>query len=135
MPLSKNEAAFAQKLVKKLRERLWFVQRIESGETGRGIPDIYCIDNNHRARWIELKRIKTVFHPLKQVITWRPGQQVWLHTVTTRKQRAVTLVEFNDVFVLIPHHQLYKDDTIKMSEHPIRVYRTMLDMIKDMEEI
>lgn len=110
----RNEAEFSKAVCGTLRKAGWFVQRIESGETGKGIPDIYAITPQGQAVWLELKRdhseIGRVPYPV--MIHWRPGQQAWLHEVTMRKQVAFTLACFNDVILQIPHYRVYKDNVV-----------------------
>lgn len=107
----KDEASFSRAFCAALRKGGWMVQRIESGTTGRGIPDIYAISPSRTAVWIELKR---VHHDIghTETIPWRPGQQAWLHNVTKRGQLARTLVCFNDMLVLIHHHKIYEKNII-----------------------
>lgn len=107
----RNEASFSNALCKAMRAKGWFVQRIESGTTGKGIPDIYTISPQHAAMWIELKR---VHHNCgaEEIIPWRPGQQSWLFEVSRRGQSAQTVVAFNDCMLVIPHYCIYKGDKI-----------------------
>ena len=114
----RNEAEFSKAVVGTLRRRGWFVQRIESGETGKGIPDIYAISPTGYAIWIELKREKCCLgnSSLPVYIHWRPGQQAWLREVVKRQQHAVTLACFDDVILQIPHTDVYKDNLV----HPTK---------------
>lgn len=107
----RNEAAFSNALVKAMRAKGWFVQRIESGQTGRGIPDIYCIDNRKEAWWLELKREHTNITPVI-AISWRPGQQAWLNDVTKRGQHCLTIACFNNGIVQIPHDVIYPGNSV-----------------------
>lgn len=91
----KNEAAFSRALTESLRRQKWFVQRIESGTTGRGIPDIYAISPDNIAMWLELKVIPGK-QALEFVIPWRPGQQAWMLEVGKRGQTCFTLVAYKD---------------------------------------
>lgn len=113
----RNEAAFSKALCGHLRKQNWFVQRIETGSTGRGVPDIYAISPEGEAMWLELKRVHTTVkgrHYLS--IPWRPGQQAWLHQVTRMKQIARTLVACDDCILLISHHHIYKNDLVPLCE-------------------
>ena len=98
-----------------MRAKGWFIQRIESGTTGKGIPDIYAVSPTGVALWLELKR---VHHNkgFEEVIPWRPGQQAWLNGITRRKQLAYTLVAFNDCIVQIPHDRVYAEDRVSFIE-------------------
>lgn len=81
-----------------MRKSGFFIQRIESGTTGKGIPDIYCINPRNKAIWIELKRIYGKC-PTSAKITWRIGQQSWLYAVWRRRQLSMTLVCYDDVIL------------------------------------
>lgn len=109
----RNEAAFSNAFVKHLRKYNWFVQRIESGTTGRGVPDIYCISPKGNAFWFELKRVHmNAFGRTALSIPWRPGQQAWLHGAHAFMQNAYTLACFDDVILVIKHDKIYQDNVI-----------------------
>lgn len=109
----KNEAHFSKAVVSHLRKQGWFVQRIETGSIGRGVPDIYAVSPLGDAVWLELKRIHTTVRGKRQVsIPWRPGQQSWLRLVNTYKQNAFTLAAFDDCILRIPHNTLHKNDIV-----------------------
>lgn len=103
----RNEAAFSKALVTAMRNRGIFVQRIESGATGKGIPDLFIITKGTPI-WIELKRVHDTCSN-KQVleIPWRPGQQAWLHDVAKRGVATMTLACFNDGIVRICHQAIW----------------------------
>lgn len=109
----RNEAAFSKALVAAMRSKGYFVQRIESHETGRGIPDIYVIIGN-QALWIELKR---VHKPSSRYITipWRPGQQAWLTDVVKRGQEAITLCAMDDCIVKIKHDVIHFQNVVDIN--------------------
>lgn len=112
----RNEAAFSKAVVTYLRKQGYFVQRIESGLTGRGIPDIYCITPTGVPIWLELKREHcSALYGMDVYISWRPGQQSWLTDVTHRKQIAYTLACFDDVILQISHYAPYKDNRVPLS--------------------
>lgn len=106
----RNENAFSKAIVAAMKAKGMFVQRIESGLTGKGIPDIYAIQGDTPV-WIELKRVHHDMRHL-EVIPWRPGQQAWLNGVSTRKQCAITLCCFDDCILKIPHDILYHQDIV-----------------------
>ena len=103
----RNEAAFSKALVTAMRNKGIFVQRIESGETGKGIPDLFVITKG-TPMWIELKRVHDTCSD-KQYFTipWRPGQQAWLHDVTYRGMVCMTLACYDDGIIKITHWDLY----------------------------
>ena len=96
----RNEAAFSKALVTAMRAKGIFVQRIESGETGKGIPDLFIITKGV-PMWIELKRIHGSCHKECLEMPWRPGQQAWLNDVQSRGVTCMTLACFDDGIVRI----------------------------------
>lgn len=113
----KNEAKFSNALVAHLRKHGWFVQRIETGSIGRGVPDIYAVTPTGTPVWLELKRVHTSLRGKDRVkIPWRPGQQAWLTTITKYKQAAYTLAAFDDCILQIPHSSYWSDDTVLFSK-------------------
>lgn len=115
----KNEAHFSKAVVRHLRSKGWFVQRIETGTIGRGVPDIYAISPLGDPVWLELKRVHTeaLDRPLVK-IPWREGQQIWLHEVSkVYKQKCFTLAAFDDCILQIPHNiELHKNDYIAVKK-------------------
>ena len=107
----RNEAAFSKALCTAMRAKGIFVQRIESGETGKGIPDLFVITKGV-PMWIELKRIHGACHRNYVEIPWRPGQQAWLHDVTHRGVKCSTLACFDDGILLIDHHNIWAKNLV-----------------------
>lgn len=108
----RNEAAFSRALVTAMRNKGIFVQRIESGETGKGIPDLYVITRGV-SMWIELKRVHSTCSDKKNVdIPWRPGQQAWLNDVTKRGVLCCTLACFDDGILQIPHNTIWNKNLV-----------------------
>lgn len=101
-----NEAAFSKALCTAMRAKGIFVQRIESGETGKGIPDLFVITKGV-PMWIELKRVHGACHRDYVEIPWRPGQQAWLNDVTKRGMTCMTLACFDDGILMIDHHKIW----------------------------
>lgn len=113
----RNEAAFSKAVCTHLRKNNWFVQRIETGSIGRGVPDIYAISPAGDAWWLELKRVHTTADAkLHAKIPWRPGQQAWLHTASIYRQNVSTLVAFDDCIVVVSHEKIWQNDIINMSQ-------------------
>lgn len=110
----RNEAAFSKALCTAMRNRGIFVQRIESGETGKGIPDLFVITKGV-PMWIELKRIHSTCSG-KQVleIPWRPGQQAWLNDVQSRGVTCITLACYDDGILKIGHTEIYPGNKVPM---------------------
>lgn len=107
----RNEAAFSKALVTAMRNKGIFVQRIESGETGKGIPDLFVITRGV-PMWIELKRVHGACHRDYVEIPWRPGQQAWLHDVTYRGMKCMTLACFDDGILQIPHDTIWNKNLV-----------------------
>lgn len=122
----RNEAQFSSALVATMRRNGWFVQRIESHETGRGIPDIYAISPTKQAMWLELKRMYQTAEPLAS-ITWRPGQQSWLHSVNARGQASYTIACFDDEIWLIPMNKLYTNSVVARKD--VHVYTSIKELL------
>lgn len=114
----RNEAAFSKALVTALRNKGWFVQRIESGETGKGIADIYTVSPTGVAMWLELKRVHmNIPSKINFVdIPWRPGQQAWLSVLHTYKQKVFTLACFDNGILRIPHHTVWPQNLVLIDE-------------------
>lgn len=124
----KNEAAFSKVLVTSMRNHGWFVQRIESGETGKGIPDIYAVSVRGAAYWLELKRVhKSIGHETALEIPWRPGQQSWLNAVTMRKQQCRTLACFDDGILEIPHDVIWPKNLVLVEK--CRYYKSIKELL------
>jgi len=95
-----NEHAFSTYLVKQLKNAGQFVQRIESGLTGKGIPDIFAIIDG-QPMWIELKREHYKIGECNK-ISWRPGQRAWLRRAGI-SMMCYTIVMFDDIIGIITH--------------------------------
>ena len=108
----RNEAAFSKALCTAMRAKGIFVQRIESGETGKGIPDLFVITKGI-PMWIELKRIHGTCSGKKNVdIPWRPGQQAWLTDVASRGITTMTLACFDDGILKIPGNTIWNKNNV-----------------------
>lgn len=107
----RNEAAFSKALVTAMRNKGIFVQRIESGETGKGIPDLFVITKKV-PMWIELKRVHGACHRDYVEIPWRPGQQAWLNDVTKRGMTCMTLACFDDGILMINHDNIWNKNLV-----------------------
>lgn len=126
----RNENAFSKALVEALKKKGAFVQRIESGLTGRGIPDLYCIIHKD-AVWIELKRVHRKASHFES-IPWRPGQQSWLTDVYERGQRVLTFCCFNDMICCITHERTYMQNVVDISS--CDCFFSLKDLIKALYE-
>jgi hypothetical protein len=98
----RNERAFSKALCTKLTEHGIFYQRIESGGTSAGIPDLYVRSLNVN-RWLELKCIPTAsINDESIIVPWRPGQKAWaLKYLKASWEYVLTLCAVKDGFILI----------------------------------
>lgn len=119
----RSEASFSQALCRQLTAISVFHQRIESGETGRGIPDL-CIFWLTGEMWVELKRDPrlSIKDPSWQ-IRWRKGQQAWMLKYRRASNKlAYTVAVLSDGFIIIPmnkryvHNVVYATDVITASK-------------------
>lgn len=111
------ESAFARSLVRYLKTNGFFVQRIESALTGRGIPDFFAITPYKVAFWMELKDIKGT-----QRIPWRPHQQEWLHGCSLAGCYAFTCIrewasDGRYRYHLAEHDRLFADNHLANVPH------------------
>lgn len=100
----KPETKFSNYLIPLLRTVGWFVQRIESGETGSGIPDTY-LTKDGVSGWLELK-IMDVNWPTDKKVPFRPGQWPWLHTNASHGGRSWLAVKLNNGYVFCEIHDV-----------------------------
>jgi hypothetical protein len=115
----RSEAGFSKALCADLKRRNLFYQRIESGLTGRGVPDIYIREHKSEI-WIELKNMtyESVHHN-HWVIPWRPGQQSWMlrYYIATGKQTCCfTVVACCNGFLVIPMTRMFKNRVVRTDE-------------------
>lgn len=70
------EGRFKRRVTEKLREAGAFVQCVESGGTGYGIPDVYLAHEGLVA-WLELKADLMGAWPCSRAVMFRTGQLAW----------------------------------------------------------
>jgi hypothetical protein len=125
-----TEQKFSIALCKLLSDNNIFHQRIESGETGRGIPDIY-IRTKTKEYWVELKNSKRSSIYNKQwTIPWRKGQQAW---ATKYKQMTghmtFTLCAMNDGYIWLNMYKHFSKNIVPCESVTYRFTR-LNDLIK-----
>jgi hypothetical protein len=127
----RSEAKFSAAFCTMLRKHCSFVQRIESGETGRGIPDIYCRFANHEL-WIELKndRKQSIYSP-PYLVPWRPGQRGWHHDYYKVCGRPVlTIMAMSDGYIVIPLLRMIKNPVFSNECYLVTELRDLWSVIK-----
>jgi hypothetical protein len=125
----KTEAEFSRALCDKLSRVGLFHQRIESGLTGRGVPDLYVV-GARRELWIELKNVTALRESDDLIIPWRAGQQAWMlryHAATSRA--VVTIVATRDCFLWIDVVKRYAKNIVPVDD--IIVKYTLDDVISE----
>lgn len=112
-----------------MRAKGIFVQRIESGETGKGIPDLFVITKG-TPMWIELKRVHgTCSNKQFLEIPWRPGQQAWLHDVQSRGVMCLTLACFDDGIVKIYHYNPWGANRVPTRCSNVKYYKDIKELL------
>ena len=113
----RNESAFSAALCKLLTNKGIFHQRIESGLTGCGIPDLY-IRLSSKEIWVELKNDKIISIKAKLwLINWRKGQQSWMLNYKKVSNRyGYTVVACKDGFLVIPMNKRYVKNIVHSDE-------------------
>lgn len=113
----RNEAQFSRALMKILRLRVPLIQRIESGLTGAGIPDIW-LRWVSTEMWVELKN--DPYHSILKgpwVVSWRKGQQAWAQDYRLSCGRITyTVVALCDGFVVIPMNKRYVNNVVECKD-------------------
>ena len=123
--LFKNERYFSNYIKKYLSNYFSMVQRIESGSTARGIPDLYIADID---QWVELKcQNELSLQDNKWTIDWRAGQQAWADQYYRAKEKmftkynnrqnsnryVITLVAMKDCIALIKMKMVFDTNAIR----------------------
>jgi len=115
----RNEAAFSKVVCSHFRTAGFMVQRIESGITSKGIPDIFMCNKQHPVVWLELKRQHTTLKPtgFYNIIDWRPGQQAWMFDFFVNTGIVCyTIACFNDIIAVIPMNKIYINNRVDVSQ-------------------
>ena len=110
----KTEHDFSKSLSDKLAKAGLMVTRIESHNTGNGIPDIFVCGRGLDT-WLELKNDPKLSIKDKVIkVAWRPGQVAWMHTYFQkhRTKCCLTLVAVSDGIFIIPMTATFKDHTV-----------------------
>ena len=90
MSEDKLELEIQRELVKFLRAREWYVERMLANAFQTGIPDLYCYHRKSGERWVEVKRPKDYSFTKRQRQKWpqweKAGIGIWILTAATQEQ-------------------------------------------------
>lgn len=110
----KTEHEFSKSLSDRLTKAGLMVTRIESHNTGNGIPDMFVCSRGLDT-WLELKNDTKLSIRDKVIkIAWRPGQVAWMYTYFQkhRTKSCLTLVAASDGVFIIPMTATFKDHVV-----------------------
>lgn len=110
----KTEHEFSKSLSDRLAKAGLMVTRIESHNTGNGIPDMFVCGRGLDT-WLELKNDPKLSIKDKAIkVAWRPGQVAWMYTYFQkhRTKSCLTLVAASDGIFIIPMTATFKDHTV-----------------------
>lgn len=110
----KTEHDFSKSLSDRLAKAGLMVTRIESHNTGNGIPDMFVCGRGLDT-WLELKNDPKLSIKDKVIkVAWRPGQVAWMYTYFQkhRTKSCLTLVAASDGIFIIPMTATFKDHTV-----------------------
>ena len=110
----KTEHDFSKSLSDRLAKVGLMVTRIESHNTGNGIPDMFVCGRGLDT-WLELKNDPKLSIKDKVIkVAWRPGQVAWMYTYFQkhRAKSCLTLVAVSDGIFIIPMTSAFKDHVV-----------------------
>ena len=110
----KTEHAFSKSLSDRLTKAGLMITRIESHNTGNGIPDMFVCGRGLDT-WLELKNDPKLSVKDKVIkVAWRPGQVAWMYTYFQkhRTKSCLTFVAASDGIFIIPMTATFKDHVV-----------------------
>ncbi len=110
----KTEHEFSKSFSDRLAKASLMVTRIESHNTGNGIPDIFVCGRGLDT-WLELKNDPKLSIKDKQIkVAWRPGQVAWMYTYFQKHmlKNCLTIVAASDGIFIIPMTSAFKDHIV-----------------------
>ena len=110
----KTEHDFSKSFLDRLAKARLMVTRIESHNTGNGIPDIFVCGRGLDT-WLELKNDPKLSIKDKVIkVAWRPGQVAWMYTYFQkhRTKSCLTLVAASDGIFVVPMTSAFKDHIV-----------------------
>lgn len=110
----KTEHEFSKSLSARLTKEHIMITRIESHNTGNGIPDMFVCGRGLDT-WLELKNDnKLSIKDTRVKVAWRPGQIAWAYTYFQKHitKNCLTLVSVSDGIFIIPMIMPFKDHVV-----------------------
>ena len=110
----KTEHEFSKSLSDRLAKAGLMITRIESHNTGNGIPDMFVCGRGLDT-WLELKNDPKLSVKDKVIkVAWRPGQVAWMYTYFQkhRTKSCLTFVAVSDGIFIIPMTATFKDHVV-----------------------
>ena len=110
----KTEHDFSKSLSDRLTKAGLMITRIESHNTGNGIPDMFVCGRGLDT-WLELKNDPKLSIKDKAIkVAWRPGQVAWMYTYFQKHitKSCLTLVAASDGIFIIPMTTPFKDHIV-----------------------
>ena len=120
----KTEHDFSKSFSDRLAKARLMVTRIESHNTGNGIPDIFVCGRGLDT-WLELKNDPKLSIKDKVIkVAWRPGQVAWMYTYFQKHmfKNCLTIVAASDGIFIIPmtkvfvNHLVYNPNSISYED-------------------
>ena len=110
----KTEHDFSKSLSDRLAKARLMVTRIESHNTGNGIPDMFVCGHGLDT-WLELKNDPKLSIKDKQIkVAWRPGQLAWMYTYFQKHmlKNCLTLVAASDGIFIISMTEIFTNHIV-----------------------
>ncbi len=110
----KTEHEFSRSFSDRLVKAHLMVTRIESHNTGNGIPDMFVCGRGLDT-WLELKNDPKLSIKDKQIkVAWRPGQLAWMYTYFQKHitKCCLTIVAASDGIFIVPMTSAFKDHIV-----------------------
>lgn len=110
----KTEHDFSKSLLDRLAKARLMITRIESHNTGNGIPDVFVCGRGLDT-WLELKNDPKLSIKDKIIkVAWRPGQLAWMYTYFQkhRTKNCLTIVAASDGIFVIPMTEIFTNRTV-----------------------
>lgn len=111
----KTEHEFSKSFSDRLAKAGLMITRIESHNTGNGIPDMFVCGRRGLDTWLELKNDPRLSIKDKVIkVAWRPGQIPWAFTYFQMHitKCSLTLVAASDGIFIIPMTDTFKEHKV-----------------------